>query len=78
MPTVFREKGYRFYFFSREESRCHIHVSSEKGEAKIWMEPEIKVAETAGFNDNDVRQILAIVSERKEEINEKWNKHFSE
>lgn len=44
MPTVFRYGEFRFYFFSREESRKHIHVSSPKGEAKIWLEPEITVA----------------------------------
>jgi len=26
-PTVFREGGFRFYFFSREESRMHVHVT---------------------------------------------------
>ena len=25
-PTVFREKGYRFFFFSREEPRAHVHI----------------------------------------------------
>ena len=35
MPTVFKEGEYRFYFFSREETRKHIHVSSANGEAKI-------------------------------------------
>jgi hypothetical protein len=29
-PTVFREKGYRFYFLSNEEERIHIHVSMER------------------------------------------------
>ena len=24
-PTVFRYKGYRFFFFSREEVRMHVH-----------------------------------------------------
>jgi len=27
-PTIFREKGLRFFFFSREEARLHVHVSS--------------------------------------------------
>ncbi|MGO8989298.1 MAG: DUF4160 domain-containing protein [bacterium] len=33
--TVFREKGYRFYFLSNEENRIHIHVTCEDGEAKF-------------------------------------------
>ena len=25
-PTIFREGGYRFFFFSREEPRMHVHA----------------------------------------------------
>jgi hypothetical protein len=38
-PTVFREGPFRFFFFSREEDRLHIHVQSAEGEAKFWVEP---------------------------------------
>ena len=34
-PSIFREKGYRFYFLSNEEERMHIHVTCEDGEAKF-------------------------------------------
>ncbi|MBZ4201767.1 MAG: DUF4160 domain-containing protein [Methylovulum sp.] len=34
-PTVFRERGYRFYFFSREEQRMHVHVQHTDGEANL-------------------------------------------
>jgi hypothetical protein len=34
-PTVFHWKGYRFFFFSREETRPHVHVSCSDGEAKF-------------------------------------------
>jgi hypothetical protein len=34
-PTVFREGPFRFFFFSREEERLHIHVQSAEGEAKV-------------------------------------------
>jgi hypothetical protein len=44
-PTVFRQGQYRFYFFSREETRMHIHVHAPNGEVKFWMEPEIKLAQ---------------------------------
>ncbi len=40
-PTVFRERGYRFFFFSKEETRRHVHVISGEGEAKYWLEPTI-------------------------------------
>jgi len=43
-PTIFRHKGYRFFFFSREEKRMHIHVFCTDGEAKFWLEPLISLA----------------------------------
>ena len=44
MPTVLKIKGYRFFFFSREELRQHIHIQCQKGEAKFWLDPEIELA----------------------------------
>ena len=48
-PTILREKDYRFFFFSREESRPHIHVVCSDGEAKYWLKPEIELAKTTVF-----------------------------
>ena len=42
-PTIHRERGYRFFFFSREEPRMHVHVMCADGESKFWLEPEIEV-----------------------------------
>ena len=49
-PTVFRYKSYRFHFFSREEERMHVHVTSNNGEAKFWLEPEIALAVNHGLS----------------------------
>jgi Domain of unknown function (DUF4160) len=40
-PTIFRAGGLRFFFFSREEDRLHVHAIGPDGEAKFWLEPEI-------------------------------------
>jgi hypothetical protein len=56
-PVIFREKGFRFFFFSREESRKHIHVRSADGEAKFWLEPEIELAEAYRFNGSQLKTI---------------------
>lgn len=76
MPTVFIQGRYRFYFFSREETRRHIHVSSSDGEAKIWLEPEIAAAKIVNLSVQEVNTILEIVKSRQEEINAFWSKHF--
>ena len=76
MPTVFIDGRYRFYFFSREENRRHVHVASSDGEAKIWLEPEIEVARIVNLSAQEVRKILEIIRNRQEEINDFWNRHF--
>ena len=75
MPTVFIEGPYRFYFFSREEDRKHVHAASSNGELKIWLEPEISVAKVINLHASEVNAIVEIVRNRKEEIYDNWNKH---
>lgn len=53
-PTVFRQGGFRFYFFSREEPRMHIHVMGPHGEAKFWMEPEIELAQNYRLSRSEI------------------------
>ena len=77
LQTIFVEGPYRFYFFSREETRRHVHVASSDGEVKIWLEPEISVAKVINLSESEVNTILDIVQKRKEDINADWNKHFS-
>ena len=74
--TVFRDKGYRFFFFSREEERMHIHVYSGDGEAKFWIEPVVSLAQNYGLSEIALRQIEKTVKERRDEIIYSWGKHF--
>lgn len=75
-PTVFHYKQYRFFFFSREEPRRHIHVRSPDGEAKFWLEPEIELAKNHGFSQKELKELANIVKEASDEICKHWNKHF--
>jgi len=76
-PTIFREKGYRFYFLSNEETRIHIHVTSEDGEAKFWLEPVISLAVYHGLNPRKLREIQAIIEGHRNEIIKAWQRHFN-
>ena len=60
-PTIFREKGYRFFFFSREEERMHVHVLSADGEAKFWLMPELELAKNHRLSRQQLRQIESIL-----------------
>jgi hypothetical protein len=76
-PTVFREKGYRFFFFSREESRMHVHVVSGDGEAKFWLEPDIELANNYGYNRQQLKEIESLVEDHRDELVSAWKQHFS-
>ena len=75
-PTVFWEKKLRFFFFSREESRQHIHVSCPEGESKFWIEPVVALAEHHGLKPKQLKEIQNIIEDRKHEIQKAWQKHF--
>ena len=75
-PTVFKIKNYRFVFFSREEKRVHIHVSSPDGEAKFWIEPDVELVRKHGFSQHQITELERLVKEHSNEIRDAWNRHF--
>lgn len=75
-PTVFREGGFRFYFFSREEPRLHVHVQGQNGEAKFWLEPAIELAQSTGLSRREISEALRLVQEHEHVIRSAWNQHF--
>jgi len=75
-PTVFRHKKYRFFFFSREEARMHIHVTGPDGEAKFWIEPIISLDCYYGLSEKQLNELQQVVEENQNEIKKQWKKHF--
>ena len=75
-PTIFRDGSFRFYFFSREESRMHVHVQGPDGEAKFWLEPVIALAQNYGLSDQQIRTVQTLVEGHADEICRAWRKHF--
>jgi Domain of unknown function (DUF4160) len=79
MPTVFRERGFRFFFYSNEGSpreQVHVHVEKDDLEAKFWLEPEVKVAYNDGYDARILRQLLDIVEANRDLIERVWNEFF--
>lgn len=71
MPEVFRWKGYRFFFYSnvgKPRELCHIHVENADGEAKVWLDPQIRLASSVGLKSKELLAILAVVRARETEI----------
>ena len=75
-PTVFREGGFRFYFFSREETRMHVHVQAQNGEAKFWLEPAVELAQFIGLSRREINEALRLVQEHEDDIHNAWHAHF--
>ena len=75
-PTVLRVRGYRFYFFSREEPRPHVHVQHASGEAKFWLEPRVELATDYGLGPNRINAVRKIIEEHVNDIRAAWAKHF--
>jgi len=76
-PTIFRVKGYRFFFFSREEVRIHVHVHATTGEAKFWLEPKIELAQNYGLKEKEIREAQKLIEEHEDEIRRAWKEHFT-
>ena len=75
-PTIFRDGSYRFYFFSREEARMHVHVQCPDGETKFRLEPAIAQAQNHGLSERQLRAVKLLIEGHVGEIRGAWQKHF--
>lgn len=75
-PTLFRQGAFRFFFFSREEPRIHVHVAHTDGEAKFWLEPQIELALNQGLSKKQINEVLLMVQDHYEEITHAWRSYF--
>jgi hypothetical protein len=79
MPVVFRDSGLRYFFFSNEglpREAPHVHVKGGGRDAKIWLEPEVSIADSYGFNSSELARIMRLVTERRNLILRAWHEHF--
>lgn len=81
MPTVLRVAKLRFYFFSNEGPRPHIHVGMSSGgkvpEMKIWLDT-LEVSRLNGFTQKAEKKILKFVEENKEFLLDQWEVYFND
>lgn len=75
-PTIVRDGQFRLFFFSREESRIHVHVSYPEGEAKFRLTPSVHLARNVGLSGVQLRQAQAVVEAHLQEIQDAWQRHF--
>ena len=79
MPEVFREDGFRFFFYSNEgdpREPLHVHVRRGGESAKIWLTPNVALAESNGFGAAELRHVLAMARSRRRDVEKAWHEHF--
>lgn len=73
MPTVLREAGLRFHFFSADRNEPpHVHVDGHGRRAKIWIET-LRVAKSGGFGDVELKRMVQVVAANQARFLEAWN-----
>jgi len=80
MPVVFRYKDFRFFFYSNEgnpREPGHVHVRSGSGEAKIWLEPQVRVGASFGFEAGTLRELVEVAHNNRVLIERTWHEYFS-
>lgn len=76
MPTVFREKGYRFFFYMADQYEPpHIHVTKQDDTAKFWLDP-LEMAFNDRFRNHELHEIQHIIAAHLDELLAAWYKHF--
>lgn len=74
MPTALRSGPYRFYFYSYDcrEPR-HMHVDREKLSVKLWLDPDVRIAENLGYSRQELREIERIARRHVALLRSEWD-----
>ena len=78
MPFIFRYKDFIIRFwYSLEERRRHVHAISPDANIKIWLEPEIEVADIKGrVNPSTINEILKEVKRNEQLCKDAWDAYL--
>ncbi len=78
MPTILRQDGFRFFFFSNEGNEPpHIHVEQAEGYAKYWLDT-IELVDSYALNPNQLRKVRNLIKQNRVLFREAWNEYFGE
>ena len=79
MPVVVRVAGFRLFFYANEgqpREPVHVHVERGDGEAKFWINPDVRVAYNDGMDAKALREALELVEANRERIEQAWHEFF--
>ena len=78
-PVVFRHRGFAFKFYANEgnpREPVHVHMVKDGRDVKFWLWPDVSIAYNDGVDERTVRDLIAIVHERRKEIERVWRDFF--
>ena len=77
MPEVFREAGFRFFFYSDDHLPIHIHVMCGDVEAKFKVEATGAVLlSNYGFNAKELKKSKQLIEVNLDKIITCWIQYF--
>lgn len=77
MPTILKIKNIRFYFYSKEGKRAHIHAKTSNGiEVQIWLDD--LSFKKAHKNEQINNLVMKLVKQEQQTLLDAWNNYFGE
>jgi hypothetical protein len=79
VPTIFRQDGFRFFFYSNEgdpREPPHVHVTRDGAEAKFWLGPPVELGRSGGYDAKTLRRLARMVEDHRKVVVEAWHEHF--
>ena len=78
-PVVIRVDGIKFHFFANEgtpREPVHIHASRPGASAKLWLHPEVSIANSHGYNEREKSMIVGLATQHRKELQRAWHEFF--
>lgn len=72
MPTIHRERGFRFVVYPNDHEPAHVHAVKADGEAKITILSEVDFISVVGLSDKDAVRALEITERLQAQFLAKW------
>jgi len=77
MPTIHREDGFRFFFFSDEHTPEHVHIEKADTYARVELKT-LKVTEKYKLNSKELKKLVNIVRANREKFQGAWHEYFKQ
>lgn len=78
MPTVFRWKGYRFFWYQSDGAEPpHVHIWKDGKECKVWL-ADGTVAFNHGHAAADLRALVSVTLDQRDSLLRVWHEQFGD